>query len=40
MGNAITQLLQSMRHSSLPVVEFVEDDDDLCIRNVARNGAS
>jgi hypothetical protein len=39
MGNAITQLLQSMRHSSLPVVEFVDDDDDLCIGNTARKGA-
>jgi hypothetical protein len=29
MGNAITQLLQSMRRSSLPVVEVVDDDEDF-----------
>ncbi len=29
MGNAITQLLHSMRRSSLPVVEFVDEDDGL-----------
>lgn len=29
MGNAITQLLQGMRRSALPVVEVVEDDDEL-----------
>jgi hypothetical protein len=29
MGNAIAQLVGSMRRSALPVVEVVEDDDDL-----------
>lgn len=29
MGNAITQLLQGMRRSALPVVEVVDDDDEL-----------
>ena len=29
MGNSITALLQGMRRSSLPIVEVVEDDDEL-----------